>query len=430
MSNVEPRRFSAFEELFLLRDRIDAPSSFFVKIELRDQLDPAKAQVALDTVSELHPLASSCVVAFSGRYIWQFKPEQVAIQWNEQRFSKVGYPTSWIDLSSQRPMNVSCFRGENGGTTILFQVHHVAFDGLGFLQLLRDWWSIYCGREADIPRYDSEKLNKRSRPSMSFLEGIRLLPGQWKSIRAATQVLGRTVIPFLPARELESPAPVVPGVVSRSFSIEATNSLRGFARSKNVSTNSVMASNLYISIEQWHVEKQSSSTGSHYRLVIPFNERTGEHDTMSACNHCTVISFDRRPEEMSDPDSLLASIDQEVHVIRRWRLSLNFWRALNLMRLYPGGLEKNASASRVTATSLFSNLGRLDRVSTLFANDGKESPAVSDFEVVPTLPHGMAIAIVAYELHGQIRLTMQYDRRVLDESTANGFMDQFMESNS
>jgi len=132
---------------------------------------------------------------------------------------------------------------------------------------------------------------------------------------------------------------------------------------------------------------------------------------------------------MSDPDSLLASIDQEVHVIKRWRLSLNFWRVLNLMRFYPGGLEKNASANRVTATSLFSNLGRLERVSNLFADDGKESPAVLDFEVVPTLPHSMAIAIVAYELHGQMRLTMQYDRRVLDESEAGEFMDRFTESN-
>lgn len=426
MNAIDRLPLSAFEELFLLRDHDDNPSSFFIKFEFDENLDIDRVRSSLDQVCQRHTLAGCKIErGSSGQHFWTHCATPISIQWHERNFDEVGYPTSWLDVREQRPLRVLCFPRKDAGTTMVLHVHHVAFDGLGVLQLFENWLQLYRGAKSNSV-YDDRALSRRCRPRVSFWETLRLLPGQWKSVRATFQVMGRKVIPLLSCEiDAKQRQARKPSVTTRTLSPAESKSVRSFARTNNVSTNSYLASRLYVAIDQWQQGKELVPDGSHFRLVMPFNERVANEKGMSACNHCTVISFDRSREEVRQPESLLSSIDREVHVIKRWRLSLNFWRALGLFRKLPGGLEKHASADRVTATTLFSNLGKLDRVFE-FASD-MQSP-VEDIEVVPTLHRGMPIALVVYEFRGKIRISMQYDRRVLGEAEANEFADRYVEA--
>jgi NRPS condensation-like uncharacterized protein len=426
MNAVDQLPLSPFEELFLLRDHPDSPSSFLVRFELSESLDVGRLESSLEQVCQLHPLAATKVeLDRGGQQWWAPCSTPIDVQWHKQPFEEVGYPTSWFDVKTQRPLRVLCFPRKDAGTTLVLHVHHVAFDGLGILQLFEDWLQLYRKKKPH-PIYDKRKLTARCRPKVSFWKAIRLLPGQWKSVRATFRVMGREVIPLLPfsidAGQRQSRNP---SVETRILSTDATVNAKKIARTNGVSTNSLLAARLYITIDQWQQSNGHNPSGSHFRLVMPFNERGPADKDMSACNHCTVISFDRSRKEVRKAEALAKDIDREVRVIKRWRLSLNFWRALSLFRNLPGGLGKHASADRVTATTLFSNLGKLDR---MFKFVSDEQSSVMDMEVVPTLHRGMPIAMVVYEFGGQIRISMQYDRRVLDQAQANEFADRYVEA--
>ncbi len=432
MSENMSLRLSAFEELFLRLDHKDGPSNFFFKFELNSRLRREQAQVAIDQVSELHPLAR-CKAEYDakGRPHWGFCPRPLIIEWFEQGFSDVGYPDSYFDPTQNRPLRVLCFPRGESATTMLFQVHHVAFDGLGFLQLFEDWLSLYRDPSAAIRSYDPKKLEKRCRPNNSLGQTLRLMPGQWRSVRATILVLGRAVIPFLPKRaEVDSANEVVQKVATKTLSSDATQSLRNFARQNSVSTNTVLVRNLFVSIQRWQSENGIPVSGSHYRLVIPFNERREKHQAMSACNHCTIINIDRSTQEISAPEEMLVQIDQDIKLIKHWRLSLNFWRVLKLFQWLPGGLAKHTSTERVTATTLFTNLGRLDRSLKIFSSPRDHDLTVTDLEIVPTMQRGMTLSIATYEYRDQIRITMQYDSNELSETQANDFLDTFIDDST
>ncbi|QEG24248.1 hypothetical protein [Mariniblastus fucicola] len=429
MSDQQSFPLSAFEELFLYRDHPDAPSSFFVKFQLNSHLDRAKAQQSIDKVCEHHVLASSRIeVGSNGKSRWVHCPRRIEIQWFENEFEEAGYPQPWFDPEKERPLRVHCYSRPDSSSTMLFHVHHVAFDGLGFLQLFQDWWRIYCGKEP-AGDYDQNQLLRRCRPSVSVLQAVKLLPGQWKSVRATVQVLGRKVIPLL-GKPIDSAGldPVPAKVITRCFDRQTSADLRKCARDNRVSTNSLLARNLYVAIDEYQTRHRMEAKGSHLRLAIPFNERNSSSNRLSACNHCTVISFDRSRDEVANPATLLHSVDQEVRVVQRWRLSLNFWRVLGLFRRLPGGIARFGSPQNVTATTLFSNLGRLDRGFEFFDCQNVDGVAVTEVEVVPTMHRGMPIAIVVYEYSGQVRFSMQYDPRSIAQADAERFVDAFFDT--
>lgn len=424
-------RLSAFEELFLRVDHINGPSNFFFKIELNCRLEQDRAQRALDRVCEIHPLASCRVVYDSkGRPHWQFHSDATTIEWSNQEFSEQGYPEPYFDPTQQRPLRVAYFPLGESESTLLFHAHHVAFDGLGFLKLLQDWILLYENENASLPKYEPRQLTRRCRPNVPFFKALRLLPGQWRSIGATFRTLGREVIPLLPQQNgPPATTPLNSQIISRTLDTSTTSSLRRFARQKNVSTNTALLENLFRAIPRWQQHNNLSVQGSHYRLFVPFDERIESHQGQSACNHCTVISLDRTPKELEDSNELLADIEWEVQLIKRWKLSLNAWRVLEVFRWLPGGLPKYVDTERALGTSLFSNLGKLDRRFEVFSTSRTGELRINNLEIVPPLQRGMMIAIVAYEHADQIRLTMQYNADELSEPQAKEFMDTLIDSN-
>ena len=163
--------------------------------------------------------------------------------------------------------------------------------------------------------------------------------------------------------------------------------------------------------------------------MIPINERGVEHRHSAACNHCSMINLERTRIEVHNPTELLASIEQEMGVIQKWKLSLNFWRALSVFRWLPNGLRR-VQTSEVAATASLTNLGRLRLTSNVAARatDPPNSPnplRLTNFEIAAPLMHGTMAAFAVAYFQNELKVTVQYDPHHLTVEQAQQLMDQF-----
>ena len=259
-----------------------------------------------------------------------------------------------------------------------------------------------------MPAVDEAPVPTRCRPTLGIRQSLKLLPGQWKSVRATLQILRRVAIPLTAWKPPGEVPERVPSVVRTDFSADETYALKQYASAKSASLNSILLRDLFVAIDQWQATLSEPPEGTHLRLMVPINERSRVHRQAAACNHCTMINLDRTRDEVRDSNALLASIEQEMNVIHRWKLSLNFWRALSLFRRLPGGLKRFAS-NDVSATALVTNVGRLKPALTAQPGSDEELLKTTDIDFVAPLMFGTVGAFTIAYLHGTMKITLQYD---------------------
>lgn len=423
IANRFPLKLAAFEEFFLYKDRDSHPSTFFCSVLFSQPLDRKVAELATQVVGERHPLATSIVNTTYRTPSWSKSVEPIAIDWVETPVSIADLQQTQIDIERRPGLRIFAFDGNADATlgginsVITFVVHHVAFDGLGFLQFLKDW--IQCYRSISRTSLEQARLDfpvlqipRRCRPNVSFGESLRLLPGQWKSVRATIQVLKRKVIPLTSGVTTHERQPSPLFASSLRLSSTQTRALKRYAKSKGASLNSVLLRDLFTTIVNWKKQEGNKTPGTHLRLMVPINERTKLFRKMAACNHCTMINLDRTPMEIGDETELLQGIEQELGVIAKWKLSLNFWRALEVFRWLPGGLNRFAG-DEVSATMLLTNVGRI--LPKLMSKAGTEEQelAIEDFEVLPPLAFGTAAAMAACYVKNELRIAFQFDETLV-----------------
>ncbi len=433
-------RLTPIEELFFYDDRPGWPATFFGRLKLSGELDRELAELAHQSVIQRHPLAAANIRAVRPKQLWWNRVDTVdTFRWAAARTDESWAPMSGIDLRHDAPLRVWCFSNSQG-SNIVFQVHHAAFDGLGAFQLLTDWLTVYhrlvngkkTGGRA-LRQYDSELLNIRCRPSQSTREQIRLLPGQWKSARAAFQFFNRKAIPLASCESRDPDCAVQctqPSVITRKLTPAETLQFREVARTNRSTANDLLARDLFVTIRRWFESNDASIQGSHVRIMIPVNERTLRHRRLPACNHCTMINLDRSLPQIEDSQELLGDIHQEMSVIKKWQLSLNFWRTLSFSRWLPGGLSRRTKTSECMATTVLTNLGDLLTRARLPQSDGKlvsGNVCVEDFELVVPLRPGTAAGFAVFYYQDRLCISMHYQNDVMSVQQAEAFADLFLQ---
>lgn len=448
--NQFPLRLVAFEEYFLHNHRENRPATFFLRIEFGQQLNRRLAETALEINCHRHPL-SRCVVKLSStRPQWELSDQLPALSWQDNP-TCIENVNRDLDITTQPGIKIFAYDGvkqtEQGSVdsfessienepsaSLLFVVHHVLFDGLGFLQWVSDWMHCYRALQLE-PKHNVANqfaelpLPNRCQPDLGFFEKFRLLPGQWKSVRATFQILRRTVIPLIATKRSQTPKAQDSGFARLHLSADETMRLKTHSAGKDISLNSQLVSDLFVTIAKWQTKAGKLPAGSHFRVMVPINERSRKHRTMASCNHCTIINLDRTRDEVANPAELASGIEQEMSVISRWKLSLNFWRGIELFRMLPGGLEKHLQGDHVTATALFTNLGRvIPKLMTVKSRENQtasEPLRVSDFEAFAPLTHGLVVAFALAYVHQQLRITLQFDRQFVTQEQAEALLVEF-----
>lgn len=426
-------RLKPFEEYFLLNHRVDNPSTFLMKLTFHGRLDRSLADATLEHLIRLHPL-TGCRIQVTGNHSrWVPADPRPKIDWRENPVSAEEIHDTNLEITAGPPMEILAHDGRNGPATMLVLIHHCAFDGLGAIQWLSDFLEVYrCLQANETPTIatDASLLSRRCQPSLSWSRILRLLPGQWKSVRETFRVLSRQAIPLVPFQPDRESRSRRPSFLQVEFDHDQTAALKRFASTSSSSLNSIAACDLLTAIKAWQDECNVEAQGTHFRIMIPVNERDRSMKRLPACNHCTIINLDFPRDAIEHRDRVLADIDQRMSVIRRWRLSLNFWRVLSLFRWLPGGLARPAQSENISATALLTNVGRVFQKFTVTQRhmDNQIGPrplSLLDFNAWAPVARGTAVAFGIYYFNNRLRISLQYDGRQLDAEHAGQLMERF-----
>lgn len=441
--NRFPLQLVPWEEFFYYKHRPSHPATFFAYFEFSQPLQRDIAEQALKIVCIKHPLMRAIVEQRGKKLFWN-TTSQPEFQWCDSPFRIEDLEHGNLDIRSEPGLKVWGFAGQtlvspdSKPASIQVVIHHVAFDGLGVLQILLDWLECYqrlrqsATRELATEAIHELPIPLRCRPTLGWAESLRLLPGQWKSIRASFQLFRRRAIPLGIGQPSTDSIARKPHVVRFQLDSETTLQLKKYAANQQASLNSILIRDLLRAIDLWQKSLQHPPHGTHLRIMIPINERNIEHRHSAACNHCSMIHLDRTRAEVRNATDLLASIEQEMGVIQKWKLSLNFWRALSVFRWLPNGLRRIQS-SEVAATASLTNLGRL-RLTSNVATRTPDQPnssnplRLTNFEIVAPLMYGTMAAFAAAYLHNELKVTLQYDPQHLTAQQAETLMQLFRTS--
>jgi NRPS condensation-like uncharacterized protein len=438
--NRFPLPLVPWEEFFYYKHRPSHPATFFAYFEFSQPLQRDTAEAALKIVCHKHPLMRAIVEPRGSKLFWN-TVEPPEFHWCDSPVRIDDLDHGNLDICSEPGLKVWAFVGDPATArmprpaSILVVIHHVAFDGLGVLQILLDWINEYQQRQRatvnDTAREPIAELPipPRCRPTLTWAQSLRLLPGQWKSIRASLHLFGRRAIPLTVDEPQGNTGPRKPHVLRFQLDADTTLQLKQYAAAQQSSLNSILIRDLLITIDQWQSTLPALPTGTHLRIMIPINERGLEHRHSAACNHCSMINLERTREEVRNTLELLASIEQEMGVIQKWKLSLNFWRALSVFRWLPNGLRR-VQTSEVAATASLTNLGRLRLTSTVATRaadppDSTNPLRLTNFEIAAPLMHGTMAAFAVAYFHNGLKLTVQYDSHHLTVSQAEELLQQF-----
>lgn len=426
-----PLKLKSFERLFLFADRIENPSTFIFELKFTGSLQRELANSAVEYAVQTHPL-SRCQIQLDGSNAFWVPANAVPqIVWCDQSVDRRNVVDLDLVITDGPPLRLLAHDGDSGAASMVILFHHCAFDGLGAIQWVEEFLSAYRKLDSGEPlspgKLDSNFLRNRCQPNQSWLRSLRLLPGQWRSVRETYRVITREVVPLVVPVDQVEPGRRHPGYLTFQLSAEETSALKSIAAKRRTSLNSMMARDLMVAIKKWHAEQKIEPTGSHFRLMIPVDERGRLMRKMPACNHCTIINLDFPPQDVSAGEVVVSEIDRRMKLIRDWKLSFNFWRAIRFFDWLPGGLKRYSERDGTNATALFTNIGR---VFQKFAaprcpeSDSSKSAPVSlaDMQAYAPLARGVYGAFTVYNFRNELRVSMHYDARLTSAKEAGGLM--------
>jgi hypothetical protein len=216
-----------------------------------------------------------------------------------------------------------------------------------------------------------------------------------------------------------------PAAERHEFTVEETVQLRQAALRRSVSLNDLLARDLFLALMHWRREQQLSDQ-DWLRMMVPMNLRSSKDYKLPAANFVGLVFLDRRGVDSEDPDQLLASIHDEMALIKRNQLGLTFLFSLLVARWLPGGLRKQVHADRCTMSCVFTNVGKLLAYSPLPRRDGQLVVGDVQFEsfqaLVPVRPYNCT-TFTAHQYARRLVLDLHYDPGVLTPSQARRIME-------
>lgn len=428
---------TAFEE-YLLRDGTPAaPMDFFFRLRLGETIDRQLLEMAAATALRRHPVLQARVLdhaagppAFSFHAVPTLRSMVVeaAADCTPEPLNPLTDPLVRLTLSSSAPA-----AGSRASSTVLAQFHHVAADGLGAIAFLDDLLAIITQLHRDVTAplrlrpLDPSLLVQRGHYGLTPWRLLKILPDQAVGLAGIKQFfknrpLGLTTTS--PACDGTRPALTA---VSVSLSGPETNALRQAATTAEVSVNELAAAAIFSAIQPLCATGRNAATGAGpevVRLCVPMNLRRASDRKMPATNLCSMVFLDRTPDQIAaGPQPLLASIHDEMGVIRRHGLGLTFLFSLHLGRLMPGGIRRVVADQPAAATVLFTNIGRVFRRHR--SDPATGTSLLTTIEGLAPLRRETPLAILAIEHAGCLTFTFRYDERQLTagqiEATVTAF---------
>lgn len=400
-------------------------------------LDRAALEVASRLVLRRHPLLRARVVAGArGALSWRISGDDTPdLLWREGeaggRLPRLPTP----DLRRENGCRFVVVAGASACDVVL-QWNHACFDGQSITPVVGDLLAAYdhlvsgAPGEPQLPPLDGEGLRDRGVRGLGPSRLLRLVPGQLVGLLGVRQFLARTPVPLVP--HVPAPAegplpPEYPAVQTTALDAATTRAYRAAAGASGVTTNELLARDLFLALVGWRRGASLSDEESWLRLMVPVSLRpTG--DTLPAANQVSSVFLDRRGRDTDDAGQLLAGLHREMERIRRHELRYTLLLSMALARRLPGGIERRAHTKGCRVSAVFTNVGRLFPGSPLAGPDGllvAGGATLRGIEVVPPFEPWECATFCAYDYAGRLHLTLHRDPRPLSAERGAALLAAF-----
>jgi hypothetical protein len=431
---------TTMEEFLYWEDRPAYPWSCFIYLQFSGVLDRPTFEVAVRIVMARHPLFAAKVEKDErGRLRWSaVENPELQIIWEYAPTGGKLHPAARLDISREIGIRFHV-RTDASKSDLTIQFHHSCCDGAGIFLFIKELLIAYAAAfdstptQAKFSALDPGKLAGRGRFGLTPMKLLRMLPNQLVGILGARQFLMRKPVPVIPHRAGSNDGPLpetYPATVRHLFDRETTAGLRRAAMRLGVSSNDILARDLFLALAEWRSRQNVPDDDNWLRMMIPMNLRTTDDRLLPAANVVSSVFLDRRKPDFANPGLLLQSIHEEMDLIKRLQLGLTFIFSTAICSRFLGGLEKQARADKCTISCIFTNLGTL--LAHLPLPRREDSIVVGNVTldrvdiVAPLRPYScVTVAVGLYAR--KLSITLHYDPRPLTEEQANDLLKIFVE---
>ncbi|MBQ6107875.1 MAG: hypothetical protein IJK97_06665, partial [Thermoguttaceae bacterium] len=397
---------------------------------------------ALKGVWERQPLLRSHAVRRGRRLEWAPSTELPEIIWKNadstpDALNASGFPSMRpIDLFQETGCRVYVVESERENwMKILFQFHHSVSDGLGEMQILGDFVTLYAIAAGLIPPetqlrpLDFSKLPLTRRVGWSLASYFRNYFHSTRTTRALLFGRSNPLIPHTPKPRTEPTGPY-PFLQSLPLTQDETRQYVQKAKKLGVTVNDLLLRDFFRTIDQWRVQEKKDFPKGATRVMVPMSIRGPQHDGLPSVNIVSSVFLDRKKREMAgDPQKLLEGIHREMEWVKRHDQKYVFVLALHIGRKLGGFLSWSLKSRRCRSTGVLSNLGRVMGLAPVPRNeDGTIQLGTSRLEFIdaaPPIRSQTMISFSALTYANALRLCLRYDQNFLTTADAESFLAAF-----
>ena len=433
--------FSAYEEYMVLDHSPAYPMYSGRLMHFSGRLDHEAVEKALNGVWERQPLLRSQAVRNGRRLEWVPSEKRPEVIWENadatsDALNVSGFPPMRpIDLFQEPGCRVYVVESERENwMKIFFQFHHSVSDGLGEMQILGDFVTLYAIAAGLIPPetplrpLDFSKLPLTRRVGWTVSGYLRNL---YHTVRMSIALLfGRCnpLIPYTPKPQTEQTG-LSTFLQSLQLTQDETRQYLQKAQKLGVTVNDLLLRDFFRTIDQWRVQEKIDFPKGSTRVLVPMSIRGPQHEDLPSVNLVSYVFLDRNKREMAgDPQKLLKGIHRDMESIKHHDQKYVFVFDLYVGRIL-GILSLSLKRQRCWSTGILSNLGRVMGLAPVPRNeDGTIQLGSSRLEFIDAFPpfrRQTMIAFSALTYANALRLCMHYDQNFLTPADAEIFLAAF-----
>jgi NRPS condensation-like uncharacterized protein len=446
-----PLPCSSFEELMIAKDSLPYPCDIWVRMRFSGEFDQDIFRDCWRDMIGMHPLFGCRLERGVTGHRWVKSHRIPEIDWILRTPAESSNLTNRQDWPEPKPFSLSegnlmypfVVDHQNGNYEFVLQLHHVLCDGLGILDALEDLWTLYDRAVSGVPhkRLDrfagvssERRLVSRNRFGLDWNKFSKLFPKQLVGLAGVRQFLMRAPVSLVP-HDLPQSFPSKVTSLETKINKPLFRSIRAYAQKKSVTVNECIAAAIFEGVSGFRNdglrnEREDAKPSDWIRMMVPMDMRTSEDKkNLTACNVVSSVFLDRQPAQISEFDSLLLSLNQEMNLIKENKLAFMFLLSIWLRKNFRFGRHGSTLVKRCETTVVFTNLGRVfPRTKLTKLSSGLQSGNVvlNDFSALAPLNPFMVVAISFCEFSSVPSLHLRYCDRVLTTDEASAIMSRIL----
>jgi hypothetical protein len=319
------------------------------------------------------------------------------------------------DLTADVPLRFHLLRRPSGPDVFLMQYSHVLMDKSATLQLLREIDALYHGQGVAAPQFEPGSALYRWLMHRS--------PAQRRAAaRAAVELQGRTLrgrAAILGTGEEDKPRQAALQITARELDRQRVRAIHDRSQAvcglPNLSMTILAAA--FRAIRQLGPHERNADRN--YIAGIGLDMKLHRDDRALLQNLLSVVPIFARPEELTDRDSLVRSLSEQMRERLRSNVDWGVLRLVNAYHRQPRRIQWVVEhLLRWTYSLWYAYFGPLDAIGQRFC----DCPIDKVQYLGPTWSP-LGLSLLANQFQGRLLMQATYDPELIDGRLAETFLD-------